>query len=84
MGRWAIGSAGGGWAREAGSGRYDRPVNAPRRQGPTARKCPTCGSWMEWTGQPNLAGPIYVRFFRCPKCGIVRVDVPREGGDGWG
>jgi uncharacterized protein with PIN domain len=52
--------------------------------GPEARRCPICSEWMEWTGQPNISGRIRVRFFRCPNCGIIKVDVPPEGPDGWG
>ena len=46
--------------------------------------CPTCQSEMTWTGLPDCSGPIYVRFYKCPKCGIVKVDVSEERTIGWG
>jgi len=46
--------------------------------------CPTCQATMTWTGLPDCAGPIYVRFYKCPNCGIVKVDVPEESTIGWG
>ena len=34
--------------------------------------CPKCKENMTWTGLPDCSGPIYVRFYKCPKCGIVK------------
>ena len=49
-----------------------------------SKPCPKCKEMMEWTGLPDCSGPIYVRFFRCPNCGIVKIDVRDEGPIGWG
>ena len=48
------------------------------------RPCPHCQATMVWTGLPDCSGPIYVRFYRCPNCGVVKVDVPPERMIGWG
>jgi rubredoxin len=49
------------------------------------RPCPTCEAPMTFTGLPNLSGPIYVRIYRCPTCGYVRVPVDtEESPEGWG
>lgn len=46
--------------------------------------CLKCSNTMVWTGLPDCSGPIYVRFYKCPECGIVKVDVPEEQTIGWG
>jgi len=35
--------------------------------------CPECGVEMEYTGLPDIAGPIAFRFYRCLKHGIFKV-----------
>ena len=39
----------------------------------TSTKCPVCGEEMEYTGQPDLAGPIQFRFYRCLEHGVFKV-----------
>lgn len=46
--------------------------------------CPKCSSRMQFTGLPDVSGPVYVRFYRCARCGIVRQEVNEEGVVGWG
>ena len=46
--------------------------------------CGQCGATMWWTGLPNLSAPIRHRFFRCPNCGVQKIDVPDEPQNGWG
>lgn len=35
--------------------------------------CPKCGKEMEYTGQPDLAGQVSFRFFKCPEHGLIKV-----------
>ena len=53
-------------------------------ENPDERPCPHCGALMRFTGLPDVAGPVYVRFFRCKNCGVVKVNVKRESPVGWG
>jgi uncharacterized Zn finger protein len=55
----------------------------PEEPEPERRRCGTCGASMEFTGLPDISGPIRHRFFRCENCGVVRVDVDEEP-DGYG
>lgn len=59
------------------------PRPPPRRPDET-RPCEVCGETMAWTGQPSFSGPVRFRFFRCPTCGVRKVDVDPERFDGWG
>jgi len=46
--------------------------------------CPTCEGPIEFTGLPDVSGPVYFRLYRCEKCGVFRVDVEEELTVGWG
>lgn len=35
--------------------------------------CPECGKNMEYTGLPDLAGPVKFQFFRCPEHGLIKI-----------
>lgn len=59
-------------------------MSKPPTKQETTRPCPKCTSPMQWTGLPDCSGPIYVRFFRCPNCGVIKIDVRDEGPIGWG
>ena len=59
-------------------------MDTPKAPKEHTRPCPTCQSEMTWTGLPDCSGPIYVRFYKCPKCGIVKVNVSEERTIGWG
>ncbi|MEM1022947.1 MAG: hypothetical protein AAGD10_10315 [Myxococcota bacterium] len=64
--------------------RLDEPEDPrPEDPEPGRRRCTICGASMEFTGLPDISGPIRHRFYRCENCGLVRVDVD-EDGDGYG
>ena len=65
--------------------RYTDGMAAPPPPGDVhERDCPQCGGRMAFTGLPDVAGPVNVRFYRCPDCGIVKVPVDESSKDGWG
>ena len=39
----------------------------------TSTKCPECEKEMQYTGLPDIAGPIQFRFYRCLEHGIFKV-----------
>ena len=62
---------------------YIQAVNA--KKAPTqAPKCPKCEGPLEFTGLPDVSGPVYFRLYKCETCGVVRVDVEPESSVGWG
>ena len=48
------------------------------------KTCSKCGAELEFTGQPNLSGPVYFHIYRCENCGLVRLPVREESPEGWG
>lgn len=42
------------------------------------KPCPECGQSMIYTGQPDLAGPVSFRFFKCPVHGLIKVPTEEE------
>ena len=40
--------------------------------------CPECQKEMEYTGYPDIAGPIRFRFYRCLEHGIFKVYEPED------
>ena len=40
--------------------------------------CPECKKEMEYTGYPDIAGPIRFRFYRCLEHGIFKVYEPED------
>lgn len=36
--------------------------------------CPLCSAPTVFSGLPDVAGPVYFRFYRCPHHGLIRID----------
>ena len=53
----------------------------PKREVPS---CPHCEGHLEFTGLPDVSGPVYFRLYNCASCGVVRIDVEPEPAVGWG
>ena len=56
----------------------------PKKAPTQAPKCPKCEGPLEFTGLPDVSGPVYFRLYKCESCGVVRVDVEPESSVGWG
>lgn len=67
-------------------GRFDDYSDFMKQQKPPKKppRCPTCEGILEFTGLPDVSGPVYFRLYRCENCGIVRLDVEAEEAVGWG
>ena len=59
-------------------------VSMNAKKTPTQAPCPKCEGPLEFTGLPDVSGPVYFRLYKCETCGVIRVDVEPESSVGWG